>query len=156
MTEDEMLRWHYQLNGHEFEQALEVGEGQGSLACCSPWGLKKSDTTEQLNNKCLCQVLTEVIMETNEFKWQETVIRVPHGDLNSAHTVLRLPTKWSLAVKVMKLTQLIFNAKIDGTPLFNQGTWTHWIHIKISKSQNEVDNLPDKFYSKSGGGGRKP
>ena len=43
-------------------------------------------------------------METNEFKWQETVIRVPHGDLNSAHTVLRLPTKWSLAVKVMKLT----------------------------------------------------
>ena len=104
MTEDEMLGWHYQLNGHGFEQALGVSEEQGSLACCSPWGLKKSDTTERVNNKCLCQVLTEVIMETNEFKWQETVIRVPHGDLNSVHMVLRLPTKWSLAVKVMKLT----------------------------------------------------
>jgi len=40
MTEDEMLGWHYQLNEHEFEQALGVGEEQGSLACCSPWGLK--------------------------------------------------------------------------------------------------------------------
>ena len=49
MTEDEMVGWHHQLNGHEFEQALGVG-GQGSLACCSPWGHKESDTTEQLNN----------------------------------------------------------------------------------------------------------
>ena len=47
--EDEMVEWHHQLNGHEFEQALGVGGGQGSLACCSPWGLKESDTTEQLN-----------------------------------------------------------------------------------------------------------
>ena len=37
MTEDEMVGWHHQLNGHEFEQALGDGEGQGSLACCSPW-----------------------------------------------------------------------------------------------------------------------
>ena len=37
MTEDEMVGWHHQLNGHEFEQALRDGEGQGSLACCSPW-----------------------------------------------------------------------------------------------------------------------
>ena len=49
MTEDEMVRWHYQFNGHEFEQALGVGDGQGGLACCSPWGLKESDATEQLN-----------------------------------------------------------------------------------------------------------
>ena len=49
MTEDEMVGWHHQLNGHEFEQALGVGDGQGSLACCSPWGRKESDTTEQLN-----------------------------------------------------------------------------------------------------------
>ena len=48
-TEDEMIGWHHQLNGHEFEQALGVGDGQGGLACCSPWGCKKSDTTEQLN-----------------------------------------------------------------------------------------------------------
>ena len=48
-TEDEMVWWHHQLDGHEFEQALGVGDGQGSLECCSPWGCKESDTTEQLN-----------------------------------------------------------------------------------------------------------
>ena len=51
MTEDKMVGWHHQLNGHEFEQALGDAEGQGSLACCSPWGRKESDTTEQLNSK---------------------------------------------------------------------------------------------------------
>ena len=51
MTEDKMVRWHHQLNGHEFEQALGDSEGQGSLACCSPWGVKESDMTDQLNNK---------------------------------------------------------------------------------------------------------
>ena len=45
MTEDEMVGWHHQLNRHEFEQALRVHDGQGSLACCSPWGCKKLDTT---------------------------------------------------------------------------------------------------------------
>ena len=49
MTKDEMIGWHHQLNGYEFEQALGDGEGQGGLVCCSPWGHKKSDTTEQLN-----------------------------------------------------------------------------------------------------------
>ena len=51
MTEDEMFGWHHRLNGHEFEQILGDDEGQRSLACCSPWGRKKLDTTEQLNNK---------------------------------------------------------------------------------------------------------
>ena len=46
MTEDETFGWHHQLDGHEFEQALGVGDGQGGLACCSPWGRKESDTTE--------------------------------------------------------------------------------------------------------------
>ena len=50
MTEDKMVGWHHQLNGHEFEQALGDGEGQGSLVCCSPWGRKQSDMTERLNN----------------------------------------------------------------------------------------------------------
>ena len=48
-TEDKMVGWHHPLNGHEFEQASGVGDGQGSLACCSPWGHKESDTTERLN-----------------------------------------------------------------------------------------------------------
>ena len=48
MIEDEMVGWHHWLNGHEFEQTPEVGDGQGSLACCSPWGRKESDMTQQL------------------------------------------------------------------------------------------------------------
>ena len=46
---DEMVGWHHRLNGHEFEQALRVGDGQGNLVCCNPWGHKELDTTEQLN-----------------------------------------------------------------------------------------------------------
>ena len=46
MTEDEMAGWNHQINVHEFEQTLGNGEGQGSLACYSPWGCKESDTTE--------------------------------------------------------------------------------------------------------------
>ena len=45
-----MVGWHHRLNRHEFEQALGVGEGQGSLVCCSPWGHKESDMTKRLNN----------------------------------------------------------------------------------------------------------
>ena len=54
-TEDEMVGWHHRLN--EFEQALGDGEGQGSLGCCSPWGCKESDMTEQLKNKSNAQGL---------------------------------------------------------------------------------------------------
>ena len=50
MTEDKMVGWHHRLNGHEFEQALGVGDGQGRLACCKlSMGRKELDTTEQLN-----------------------------------------------------------------------------------------------------------
>ena len=49
MTEDDMVGCHHRLNGHEFEQALGVGDGQGSLVCCSSWGRKELDTTELLN-----------------------------------------------------------------------------------------------------------
>ena len=51
MTEDEMVGWPHQLNGHEFKQTLGDGEGQGSLECCSPWGHKESDTAEQISHK---------------------------------------------------------------------------------------------------------
>ena len=45
-----MVGWHHRLNGHEFEQTPGVGDGQGRLACCSPWGHKESDRTRRLNN----------------------------------------------------------------------------------------------------------
>ena len=46
MTENEMIGWHHRLNGHEFGWTLAVGDGQGSLACCSSWGHKELDVTE--------------------------------------------------------------------------------------------------------------
>ena len=49
MTEDEMVGWHHQLDGHEFEQAPGVADGKAGLACCSPWGSKELDMAEQLN-----------------------------------------------------------------------------------------------------------
>ena len=60
MTEDEIVGWHHWLDGHEFEQVARVGNGQGGLACCSPWGHKESDMTEWLNwaeqhiYECIC------------------------------------------------------------------------------------------------------
>ena len=51
-----MARWHHQLNGHEFEQTPEDSEGQGNLECCSLWGCKESDTTEQLNSNMMVAI----------------------------------------------------------------------------------------------------
>ena len=56
-TEDEMVGSHHWLNGHEFEQPLGAGDGQGNLVCCSPWGLKESDMTEWLNWLCNMKVI---------------------------------------------------------------------------------------------------
>ena len=77
MTEDEMVRWQHWLDGHEFEHALGVGDGQGSLACCSPWGCKESDMTEWLNWTQLNQLWTvniqvrliQVCLEYLLFSW---------------------------------------------------------------------------------------
>ena len=68
MTEDEMVGWNNRLNGHEFKQTPGDGEGQGSLAFCSPWGRKESDTTEQLNNNFSYAVNTS--MNITEVKGQ--------------------------------------------------------------------------------------
>ena len=53
MTEDEAVGWHHRLNGHELYQAPRVGDRQGGLECCSPWGCKESDMTEQLTNRTM-------------------------------------------------------------------------------------------------------
>ena len=54
------MKWHYQLDGREFEKALGVGDGQGSLECCSPWGRKELDTTEQLNWTESCEANVKI------------------------------------------------------------------------------------------------
>ena len=56
MTEDEMVGWHHQVNGHEFEQTPGDSRGQESLVWCSPWGRKELDMTERLNNHGLCEL----------------------------------------------------------------------------------------------------
>ena len=69
ITEGKMVGRHHQQNGHEFEKALRNDEGQGSLACCSPWGRKKSDTTKWLNNnKSHLMVLHNCSYVTNRHK----------------------------------------------------------------------------------------
>ena len=60
MRKDEMVGWHHQLNGHEFEQTLGDSGGQESLACCSPWGCKELDMTERLNNSSILSLLYNV------------------------------------------------------------------------------------------------
>ena len=72
-TEDEMVGWHHQLNGHESEQALGVADEQGTLACCSPWGRKELDTAEQLNwteLMCVCVCVCVCIYT----KWSEVKV----------------------------------------------------------------------------------
>ena len=75
-TEDEMVWWHHRLNGHEFEQTLRDDDGQGSLAWCSPWGRKESDTTERLNNRriykilCYLFVLSLLSLSFPDIKWR--------------------------------------------------------------------------------------
>ena len=66
MTEDEMVGWHHQFNGHELGQTLGDSVGHGNLACCSPWGHKESDTTERLNNNKDLTVLISTILKVSE------------------------------------------------------------------------------------------
>ena len=71
VTEGEMVGWHHQLNGHEFEQTPRDSEGQRSLECCSPWSQKESDTTEQLNNN---KVLGECGWKVDAYSSQPTLL----------------------------------------------------------------------------------
>ena len=75
-----MVGCHHQLNGHEFEQALGDGEGQGILTRCSPWGHKESDTTEQLNNNnTLCCKIFVYTKHHNNTRRQELLLSPGHG-----------------------------------------------------------------------------
>ena len=69
MTEDEMVGWHHQLDGHGFGWTLGVGDGQGGLACCGSWGCKESDTTERLSELksllTICFTYSSMLIETS-------------------------------------------------------------------------------------------
>ena len=89
LTEDEMVGWHHQLDGHAFEQAPGVGDGQGGLVCCGLWGRKELDTTEWLN-------WTEVKINKQgqpAFGWR---FKTQHPNvLNASHVCVLLNVKWS-------------------------------------------------------------
>ena len=74
-----MVGWHHQLNGHELEQALGVGKGQGSLACYSPWGRKELDMTEWLNNNS-SKVVWQEEFSLTENKFNLSVLFSPSTD----------------------------------------------------------------------------
>ena len=77
VTEDEMVGWHHWLNGHEFEQTPGDSEGQGSLACISPWGCKESDTTEQLNNNKYLRVYFTCFLVLHYSPYQIDIDNIP-------------------------------------------------------------------------------
>ena len=82
MTEDEMVRWHHQLNGHEFGWPLGVGDGQGGLACCGSWGHKELDTTDRLNwteDCCFLGKLDKLSIFKNLFIWLRWVLVAAHS-----------------------------------------------------------------------------
>ena len=74
-----MVGWHHRINGHEFEQTPGDSEGRGSLACCSPWGFKESDMTEQLKNKAMKTPGCAAFVSFNQPLW--TASNGP-GDMN--------------------------------------------------------------------------
>ena len=103
MTEDEMVGWHHWLDGHQFKQALGVGDGQGGLVCCSPWACKESNMTELLNWTEQCamfweqitcpQVTYNLVKETNKQPPTHTQIKVHCGEYCERSTH-RKSTKW--------------------------------------------------------------
>ena len=110
VTEDEMVGWHHQLDGHEFEQALGVDDGQGSLVCCSPWGHKESDMIERLN-------WTEASL-TMRFSRQEYWSGLPFP---SAEVLPNLGIKPTNSIKVWrKWNQLQYSCL--GNPM-DRGAW---------------------------------
>ena len=99
VTEDEMVRRHHWLKGHESEQTLGVGDGQGSLACCSSRGHKESDKTEQLNNNALS--VTVFLVQAVHWVFLEAGIWPPHCQkfrFNSDNQGSN--SRWTLVIRV--------------------------------------------------------
>ena len=109
MTGDETVGWHHQLNGHEFAQAPRVGDGQGRLALYSPWGLRESDTTEQVisNSVCTCVCVYWREKET----MQKIILKLTtiyHLTRTSYLKYLRAHSKSSSSTSFWSLLLLIF------------------------------------------------
>ena len=97
MTEDEMVGRHHWFNGHGFEQTLGNDEGQGSLACCSPWGHKESDMTEQLNGTKL------MFIDAFELWCWRSLLRVPWTVRSNQSILKEINPEYSLEGLMLKL-----------------------------------------------------
>ena len=113
-----MAGWHHRLNGHEFEQTLGVGDGQGGLACCSPWGCKELDTTEWLNWSELKWIFPLVEHKVSQ---QDPVSLADSGDPGSASLVAQLvknpPAIWETWVQNL-VGKIPWRSKRLPTPVF--------------------------------------
>ena len=123
-----MVGCHHQLNGHEFEQALGVGDGQGGLACCGSWGCKESDTTEQLN--WLTEVkgpFTKMWQRLRKSRWWEQ-----DWESDNCRWVWRAVSplgsgRWGDGMLGrIWMEQLCGEGYMKGTELFSKGTQTIW------------------------------
>ena len=139
-TEDEMVGWHHRLNGHEFEQALGVGDGQGSLACCSPGSHKELHETEQPNkNNNNLFVESELDHISPDLWW------LCHAEYNQR-------SKESQCVLNLSLLRLIY--LFQDKPLFVTSvkfirSWLIWNMLKIQPSFGEL-NIAKVEHSTSG------
>ena len=101
-TQDEMVGWHHWLNEHEFEETLGDGERQGSLAFCSPWGHKESDTTEWLNwtelnvNRLYIQALFMLLLNQVKSSWQVSKERCKRAEQRRAYHTVKPVLRWPI------------------------------------------------------------
>ena len=91
-TEDEMVGWHYRLDGHEFEQALGLGDGQGSLACCSPWGHKELEITE--TELMLGKIEGRKIRGWQRTGWLDGITDSVHMSLSKLWEMVKSRVRW--------------------------------------------------------------
>ena len=101
MTEDEMVGWHHRLNGHEFEQALRVGEGQGSVACSQPWRHKELDMTERLN-------------WTENFPPTQRLVVITSTVLHMLATGTRLQAGWNQRLMIPEISRCCLTINQSG------------------------------------------
>ena len=120
MTEDKIVGWHHQLNGHEFEQALGDGEGQGNLVCCSPWGHKELDMTEKQH---LQQTLSFFFPSWSPFERERervsvcVFVCVCVFVLNPRDRLTPLPLNTHIISGLLQTAHLFYFSHIDSCPI---------------------------------------
>ena len=138
MIEDEVVGCHQWLNGHEFEQALGNGEGQGSLACCNPWGHKESDTTELLNSNKNVKTCTHLAHFRGDSVGREESVQQSQGRRPEKALLTRLALGWYVGSQVWRA----FSPFNYQGGLLRLNSWHNVVYARHLLSFWESDN-PD-------------